>query len=159
MGLRKKECWRKNRSGTFHGWAFYLLFYVPLCLFVCIYFERRRLYFVRLIPSSFVFDFERRRLCFESHPLLWPAVYVGARIDLGLFLVALFLLPFLSCLSYFLTCVFLDLCIVLCLVLSDISPELNTGRSGETFSAFRYSPLPRVPMLNFASTVYLIDYR
>ena len=35
MGLRKNECWRQNRFGTFRGCAFYLLFCVSLCLFVC----------------------------------------------------------------------------------------------------------------------------
>lgn len=63
--------------------------------------------FVFCSIDSFVVSiwFWKPSFVFWKPSLFWPAVYVGARIDLGLFLVALFLLPFLSCLSYFLTCV------------------------------------------------------
>ena len=110
-------------------------------MFVRLYFESRRLYFVRLIPSSFLFDFESRRLYFECRPCILKAVPALAgsicwrQNRSGTFPGCAFFITFFE-----LFVLFLDLCIVLCLVLSDISPELNTGRSGETVSAFRYSP-------------------
>lgn len=93
------------------------------------------------------------RLYFESRPCFeFGRRCVGARIDPGLSLLHLF--------TFFeLFLLFLGLCIFLCLVLSDVSPEVNTGRSGKTVSGFR-SPLShRVPILNFVSTVYFIHYR
>ena len=58
---------------------------------------------------------------------------VGTRINPGLFV----MLPF-TFIELFI--LFLDLCIFLCLVLSKVSPELNSGRSNETVSGFRSPP-------------------
>ena len=43
-------------------WLCLLPFVLCILLFVRFYFESHRLYFVELIHSSFVFDFESRRL-------------------------------------------------------------------------------------------------
>ena len=133
MGLGKNECWRQNRSGTFRGCAFYLLFCVSLCLFVCIF----------KAVVCILFDWFLRRLylilkavvsVLKAVPALAGGICWGQNPS-GTFLVVLFLNTFFE-----LFVLFLDLCIVLCLVLSDISPELNTGRSGETVPRFDISP-------------------
>ena len=129
MGLRKNECCRQNRSGTFCGCAFYLLFYVSLCLFVCI---------LKAVVCILFDRFPRRLyLILKAVVCILKAVpaLVGARIDLGLFLVALFFYNFFE-----LFVLFLDLCIVLCLVLSDISQELNTGRAKKPSPRFDIPP-------------------
>ena len=181
MGLRKNECWRQNRFGTFRGCAFYLLFCVSLCLFVCIlkalvcilfdWFLRRFYLILKavvcilkavpvlactvkigvLVQHS---TLELTPHCQIKHirknrgVLIW-SIYVSTPEHPNFNSVRYMLAPEsiwdFSWLRFFITffelfVLFLDLCIVLCLVLSNISPELNTGRSGETVSAFRYSP-------------------
>ena len=89
--------------------------YLYVCSFVF-----WKLWFVFCSIDSFVICiwFWKPSFVFWKPSLLWPA-------------------PFLTFFELFV--LFLDLCIFLCLVLSDISSELNTGRSGETISGF-WSP-------------------
>ena len=154
MGLRKNECWPQNRSGTFRGCAFYLLFCVCLCLFICI---------LKAVVCI-LFDWFLRRLYFILKTVVCilktvvcPCLACGIcwrQNRCGIFPGSVFFLPFLSCLSYFLTCV--SFCVwssaIFLLSWTQVEAEKPSPR-------FDILPSLGCPFVLCKCTVYFIDYR